>query len=658
MDKVRIFISYARKDREFLDRLLTHLAPLESEGLIEPWTDREIEAGDRWDADIAAALSSAQIVLLLISADFLASKYIAARELAQALERERRKEAVVIPVILKFADWSTSPFHSLQALPPGAKPITDWRNRDEAWTEVAQGLRRVIGRFHAAQDDPAAGPGRLVIDPETVRQDRVLDAAMAARIPLGKPSDLAVMVRKTDSAGLKAILGTDDEFTAAPEDVKSKPFQLEFDRDSTGALKAEKLTVKIESPDFDPPSQSDDIIVPPDRDSDVCTFLLRPLFPGELVIKLKVFAQDGRNTIRLMRIFSEASDRVIEGGKIIATIPITTVAGSVQTLAAGPPMAAMPPIPPPAPMAAAPARMEAPQAPRGAVPHRKLDRIGAAPAPEPPKSRKRAWVLSSAGAAAATVLIGTAIYLVPGGPGSPVASVSDAIQYPAAPPIVPATGGEPSRSPASVAAAPPPPAPSGWKAEYHKGFEASKSGNLESAAKSFEEASRIAPSEPAPVTALATTNLKLADRQSSADRGKYLTAALDGAKQAADLQPDSAKAQYLQGLALEKTGSFAAAEEPLRQATKLNPEDATAWYALGFALAKQEKNADAVQALEEAVRLDPANSDARLLLASVLAQQKAPGAKKQIEVLANDSSLSPKKKTVVERMQKTVARTQ
>jgi hypothetical protein len=97
MARVRIFISYARKDRDYLDRLLTHLAPMQTEGFIEPWTDLAIE-------------------------NLLASKYINAIELKRALEREKRGEVVVIPVILNFADWSTAPFHSLQALPPGAKP--------------------------------------------------------------------------------------------------------------------------------------------------------------------------------------------------------------------------------------------------------------------------------------------------------------------------------------------------------------------------------------------------------------------------------------------------------------------------------------------------------------------------------------------------------
>jgi hypothetical protein len=90
MARVRIFISYSRKDRDHLDRLLTHLAPMQSEGLIEPWTDLAIEPGDDWDRQIGSELELANIVLLLVSANLLASKYINAIELKRALEREKR----------------------------------------------------------------------------------------------------------------------------------------------------------------------------------------------------------------------------------------------------------------------------------------------------------------------------------------------------------------------------------------------------------------------------------------------------------------------------------------------------------------------------------------------------------------------------------------
>jgi Tfp pilus assembly protein PilF len=591
MEKIRIFVSYARKDREFLDRLLVHLAPLVSEGVIAPWTDLGIDPGDHWDEKIAAELDRAQIVLLLISADFLASRYISAVELKRALERERRGEIVVIPVILNFVDWGTSPFHHLQALPANAKPITRWHNRDEAYVDVALGVRRVISKLQTGPlPEPAAAEG------ETVWQDRVLDAAMAARIPLGKPSDLAVMVRLAGSAGLKAVLESDDEFTSQPENVKSKPFQMEFGHDAHGKLKAEVLKVEIESPDFDPPSQSEEIAVPPDRDSDVTTFLLRPLFPGELVIKLKVFARDGRNAIRLLRIFSEASDRVIVDGRVLVSMPITAVAGEQRAVAAAAaPAAAVPPsAPSPLPQGVDTGEFPVPPA--------------SFPVPPPaaaPAARKRSWILPSAGAAGGLVaaLVISVVFITPKGAiHPPVESVALVVD---APPI-------------PVAAA----APSG----------------------SSEQPSGVA----------VTKNLKLAAKATSAEREKYLSAAVEGANKGVQLQPNSAAAQYLRGVALERSEQFGAAESAFREASRLDPKDAKSWYGLGVALQKQNRTDDAARALEKAVQLDPSNADARLLLAATLAKAHPAKAREHVQILTQDPSLPAPKAAALRNLRKSL----
>jgi len=601
MEKIRIFVSYSRKDREFLDRLLVHLAPLVSEAILEPWTDLGIDPGDHWDEKIAAELDRAQIILLLISADFLASRYISAVELRRALERERRGEVVVIPVIVKFADWSTSPFHHLQALPANAKPITDWRNRDEAFLDVALGIRHVIARLRGAPAPDHSVP----VQSDAVWQDRVFDAAMAARIPLGKPSDLAVLVRLAGSAGLKAIVGSDDEFTSQPDDVKSKPFQMEFGRDARGNLQSEVLTVEIESPDFEPPSQSEDIVVPPDRDSDVCTFLLRPLFPGELVIKLKVFARDGRNAIRLLRIFSEASDRVIMGGRVLVSMPITALAGgeqaSVASASAGAtrtgyaarsaPVAVGAAGPPTAPRSASPVPIPQPAVPRSA--------------------RRPRWIVPSATAAAGLVFAAAGVvYLTPNDrTRAPVDSVANAVN--------------------------PPPIPS----------DASENPSLST------------PNTKS-VTGMVTENLNRAAATEGPERDKHLRAAVEGANQAVQLQPRSGSAQYLRGLALQSSGEFVDAESAFREATRLNPQDAKSWYGLGLALQKQNKVADAAEALENALKIDPTFADARLLLAATLAKTSPVEARRQVQILNSDTSLSPAKVAALKDLQTALGKTQ
>jgi Flp pilus assembly protein TadD len=455
---------------------------------------------------------------------------------------------------------------------------------------------------------------------------------MAGRIPLGKPSDLAVMVRLAESAGLKAILGEDDEYTSQPEDVKSRPFQMEFERDARGGLKAETLTIRLESPDFDPPSQEERILVPPDRDSDVVTFLLRPLFPGELVVKLKVFARDGRNVMRLLRIFSEASDRAIVGGKVVVSIPLSTEATTIGPIEFNGVFAA-----PARPAAAAP-----PTGPYYRSPDLlTINKPPGQPTASVPAARKRSWVLPSAGGFAAAALVG-AISVAYLGPNGATIKPASAVATALAPPPAPAF-------PSAQSDVHPP--SDAWVNAYQKGLMHGNAGEYAAAVKSFQQAAQTAPEQPGPQTALAMANLKLAENAQGSERGKYLQAALEGANRAVALQADSAQARYVQGLALERNGQFGDAETALQQAVKLTPNDSHAWYALGLALEKQNKTDAARNALEQAVRLDPANADARLLLASILAARGAPQAKEQIEILKKDTSLSPAKAAAVRKLQ-------
>src|SRR5579871_1216010 len=138
---MELFYSYSHKDEELRETLETHLSPLKRQGVIAGWHDRRISAGTEWADQIDEHLNSAQIILLLISADFLASDYCYDKEMTRAMERHEAGAARVIPIILRPCDWHGAPFGKLQALPKDAKPITDWSNRDAAFLDVAQGIR-------------------------------------------------------------------------------------------------------------------------------------------------------------------------------------------------------------------------------------------------------------------------------------------------------------------------------------------------------------------------------------------------------------------------------------------------------------------------------------------------------------------------------------
>ena len=92
-------------------------------------------------------VNSAGVILLMVSADFMASAYCWDVEMKRAMERHEAREAVVIPVILRAVDWHSAPFGKLQALPKNAKPVTSWPNRDEAFADIAKGIRGAVERL-------------------------------------------------------------------------------------------------------------------------------------------------------------------------------------------------------------------------------------------------------------------------------------------------------------------------------------------------------------------------------------------------------------------------------------------------------------------------------------------------------------------------------
>lgn len=141
---VEIFYSYSHRDEKLRDQLEIHLSLLRRQGLISSWHDRRITASKEWEGEINSHLEAAHIILLLVSANFLASDYIHDVELKRAMERHESREARVVPIILRPCDWGSAPFGKLQALPRDARPVTKWANRDEAFMEIAKGIRAVV----------------------------------------------------------------------------------------------------------------------------------------------------------------------------------------------------------------------------------------------------------------------------------------------------------------------------------------------------------------------------------------------------------------------------------------------------------------------------------------------------------------------------------
>lgn len=139
MDTIEVFISYSKQDKDLRDGLLAHLRPLEREDIIT-WHDRQILPGTEWDEEIKARLNAADIILLLISADFLATDYCTQVEIPEALRRHEAGEATVMPVILRACGWKYTLLAKIQAYPEKAEPIKSWKDIDEAYTNVVDGV--------------------------------------------------------------------------------------------------------------------------------------------------------------------------------------------------------------------------------------------------------------------------------------------------------------------------------------------------------------------------------------------------------------------------------------------------------------------------------------------------------------------------------------
>jgi tetratricopeptide (TPR) repeat protein len=144
MKAVEVFYSYAHKDEKLRTALMEHLSTLRRQGYISEWHDRQIVAGTDWAQEIDAHLQSASLILLLISPSFIASDYCYGIEMQLAFERHQAGQARVIPIILRPTDLKDTPFAALKFLPVHGKAITTWQNRDEAFLDVARGIRTAI----------------------------------------------------------------------------------------------------------------------------------------------------------------------------------------------------------------------------------------------------------------------------------------------------------------------------------------------------------------------------------------------------------------------------------------------------------------------------------------------------------------------------------
>jgi hypothetical protein len=180
-----LFFSYSHADEALRDQLEKHLSGLQRQGIITSWHDRRIVAGTAFAEAIDQNIETADVILLLVSPDFIASDYCYEREMKQALARHRRGEARVIPVILRPCDWHDLEFGTLMATPKDGRAITKWPNMDEAFLDVVLAIKTSLSDLGRKPVATAPSPGaveRLPTDSQ----------------PAGRSSNLRIKKQFTD----------------------------------------------------------------------------------------------------------------------------------------------------------------------------------------------------------------------------------------------------------------------------------------------------------------------------------------------------------------------------------------------------------------------------------------------------------------------------
>ncbi len=143
-DELKIFYSYAHQDEAYRQQLENHLSNLKRLYHLRSWFDREILPGEHWEQVLDEHLNSADLILLLISPDFMASDYCYNKEMQRALDRHARGEAKVLPILVRRVHWQGAPFSHLQMLPTDAKPLKSWTDQDDAFYDIVLGIERAI----------------------------------------------------------------------------------------------------------------------------------------------------------------------------------------------------------------------------------------------------------------------------------------------------------------------------------------------------------------------------------------------------------------------------------------------------------------------------------------------------------------------------------
>lgn len=238
----KIFISYSKSDDDLLQEFIRHLAVLKMQGIIEPWYDAAIDPGETWDAEIKNRLYEADIILMLLSSGFMATQYIWEVEVKAALERRAQGQVRVIPIVLRVCDWKSTVFGQIQALPKNGTPVFKWADRDEAWLDVVQGIRRIIERMNEGSAPVSGSRGLDLSSPPIPPSTPSLPPNSTGPRPSGIPDGQNKILFLSASPENSNRLRVDIEYREVKEELLKGNHRDRFELTTETAVQLRTLT--------------------------------------------------------------------------------------------------------------------------------------------------------------------------------------------------------------------------------------------------------------------------------------------------------------------------------------------------------------------------------------------------------------------------------
>ena len=220
---IEVFFSYAHEDATFVRELEKQLSVLRRTGVITTWHDRQIAPGGEWAQQIDAHLASARVIVLMVSADFVASDYCWDVEVLTAMQRHQLGTAVVVPIVLReTAFLEKTPFGKLQMLPTDAMPVARWLRPDDAWASVAKALGDIcldLQQREFLEADAAQARcifDQIVADAQRMRGEREQMMRELTELILNAPTPPPGFVPTKRASAMDAYIQGDDETAPGP----------------------------------------------------------------------------------------------------------------------------------------------------------------------------------------------------------------------------------------------------------------------------------------------------------------------------------------------------------------------------------------------------------------------------------------------------------